>query len=188
VKARVAIVAVTLAVLAATIPGPAAAGPLGLSIGAYGGVNFSPIDNPDAGALLGAKVRLTPPLGFLAVEAYYSRISNEDAEDAWNHGDVDVVMNGDGFDLYGADVLLGSPGGPGPLRWFLVAGINVKELSDLDGEGTFRPGADVGTGVELAIPVTGLSVEARAALVWLDWSAPGDLEFLSVTAGLNYSF
>jgi len=177
-----------LAVLAAVIAGPAAAGPLGLSVGAYGGVNLAPIDDPEAGALLGAKVRLTPPLGFLAFEASYTRVSHEDAEDVWSHGDVDVVLNGDGFDLYAVDVLLGSPGGPGPLRWFLVAGVNVKELSDLEGGEDLRPGADVGTGLEIAMPPTGLSLEARGALVWLDWSEPEDLEFLSLTAGLNYSF
>jgi hypothetical protein len=185
---RRGIAAAAVAILAAVFAGPAAAGPLGLSLGVYGGANLAPIDNPDAGALIGAKVRLTPPLGFLAVEASYSRISHEDAEDAWTHGDVDVVLHGDGFDLYAADVLLGSPGGPGPVRWFLVAGVNVKELSDLGGEGRLQPGADVGTGIELALPATGLSVEARAALVWLDWSKPDGLDLLSVTAGLNYSF
>lgn len=185
---RLGVEAGVLAVLlVAAVALPAAAGPLGLSIGAYGGVNLAPVDDPEAGALLGAKVRLTPPLGFLAVEAYYSRISREDAEEVWNQGDVDVVLNGDGFDLYGADVLLGNPGGPGPFRWFLVAGLNVKELSDL-GDERLTPGADLGTAIELAMPVTGLSLEARAALVWLDWSEPEDLEFLSLTAGLNYTF
>jgi hypothetical protein len=177
-----------LVVLAATVAGPAAAGPLGLSIGAYGGANLALIDNPDAGALLGAKLRLTPPGGVLAVEAYYSRVSREDAEDVWDQGDVDVALNGDGFDLYGADVLLGSPGGPGPLRWFLLAGINVKELSDLGGAEDLRPGAEAGAGLEFAVPATGLSLEVRGALVWLDWSEPDDLEFLSVTAGINCTF
>lgn len=177
-----------VAVLTAVFAGPAAAGLLGLSVGVYGGANLAPIDDPDAGTLIGAKVRLTPPLGFLAVEAGYSRISREDAEDVWNRGDVDVVLNGDGFDLYSADVLLGSPGGPGPVRWFLVAGVNVKELSDLNDEGALQPGADVGTGIEFALPATGFSVETRAALVWLDWSNPDGLKFLSVTAGLDYSF
>lgn len=185
---RLGVAAAALAVLMATIPGPAVAGPLGLTVGAYGGVNLAPLDDPDACALIGAKIRLTPPGGVIAVEAYYSRISRANAEDVWNQGDVDVVLNGDGFDLYGADLLLGNPGGPGPLRWFLVAGVNVKELSDLNADGDLRPGAEVGAGIELAMPATGLSVEARAALVWLDWSEPEDLEFLTLTAGLNYSF
>lgn len=185
---RTCFAAVQVALLAALAAAPAAAGPLGLSVGAYGGVNLAPVDDPETDALVGAKVRLTPPGGFLAFEVSCTRVSRADAEDAWDEGDVDVVLHGDGFDLYGADLLLGNPGGQGPMRFFLVGGVNAKELSELDAEGELRMGAQAGAGLEFGAPMTGLSVELRGAVVWLDWTEPGDLEFVSVTAGLNYSF
>lgn len=180
-----AAMAVLFAALAAA---PAGAGPLGLSVGAYGGVNLAPVDDPETDAIVGAKVRLTPAGGLLAVEVHYTRVSRADAEQVWEEGDLDVVLRGDGFDLYGADLLLGNPGGPGPMHFFLVGGVNVKELSELDGDGELRMGAQAGVGLEFGAPMTGLSLEVRGAVVWLDWTEPGDLEFVSVTAGLNYSF
>jgi hypothetical protein len=146
------------------------------------------VDDPETDALVGAKVRLTPAGGLLALEVFYARVSRADAGEVWNEGDLGVVLDGDGFDLYGADVLLGNPGGPGPMHFFLAGGVNVKELSELEADGELRMGAQAGAGLEFGAPMTGLSAEVRGAVVWLDWSEPGDLEFISVTAGLNYSF
>jgi len=185
---RTCIGAALTVLVAALAAAPAAAGPLGLSVGGYGGVNLAPPDDPETDTLVGAKVRLTPAGGFLAVEVSYTRVSRADAEDVWDEGDLGVVLHGDGFDLYGADLLLGNPGGPGPMHFFLVGGVNVKELSELDGDGELRMGAQAGAGLEFGAPMTGLSLELRGAVVWLDWTEPGDLEFASATAGLNYSF
>jgi len=182
-----------LAVAALLVPATAAAGPIGLAIGAYGGVNLAPIDDfgfgdAESSALAGAKLRVIPPGGFFAVEAHYTRVTREDAQEVWDQGDLDVVLHGDGFDLYSADLLFGNPGGPGPMRMFVVAGVNVKELSELEGDAEFKPGAEVGAGLELSAPGSGISVEVRGTLVWLEWTELGDPEFLSLTAGLNYLF
>lgn len=185
-RTRVSLFGLVAAVVAVACP--ASAGLVGLSVGAYGGTSVSSLGDPDGGAVLGAKVRATLPGGFLAVEASYTRVSSEDAQSFWSDVSAETVLDGDGTELYSADVLLGGPGAPSPFRWFLVAGLNARDLSDLGGEGGVEPGGQAGIGIEIGAPVTGLSLELRGMLRWLDWSKPGDDGYATATCGLNYAF
>ncbi len=183
-----ALAILVVGVLLTAMAAPAAAGIVGLGVGVYGGVNFPLEGGGDAGSVIGAKIRVLPPIPMVGVEAYYSRIGQEDADDVWGDGGVSIDFDGEGFDVFGADLLIGSVRGVAGFKWYGIAGVNFVEFSDGDSGSEFRMGGELGLGVELAPPVIGLSVEARATAMILGWGDTPDPKMSTVTVGLNYYF
>lgn len=178
--------AVLLILLAAA---PAArAGILGLGIGVYGGVNAPLLDEDvSAGSVIGAKLRVAPPLPMIGFEAYYARIGQESAEDVWQQGDVELAFNGDGFNVFGADLLIGNVRNPTGLKMYGIAGVNLVDVS-ADGSDEMKIGGELGAGIEFEPPILGLGVEVRAMMMIMAWEAGTDWRVGTLTAGLNYYF
>lgn len=165
----------------------ASAGPVELGIGVYGGINYPVLeDGASGGAAYGAKLRVLTPLPMLAGEVYYTRMGQTDIEDIWED-DVSLALDGDGFNVYGADVLFGNLRGMPGLRFYSIAGVNFVNFED-DGSDELKIGGEVGAGIEFAPPVIGLSVELRGVLMVLAWSEGADKKLATVTAGVNYYF
>lgn len=166
---------------------PAAAGPVDLGIGVYGGINYPVLeDGASGGAAYGAKLRVLTPLPMLAGEVYYTRMGQTDIEDIWED-DISVALEGDGFNVYGADVLFGNLRGAPGLKLFSVAGVNFVNFEG-DGSDELKMGGEIGAGIEFAPPIVGLSVEVRGMLMVLAWSEGADKKLATVTAGVNYYF
>jgi hypothetical protein len=176
-----------LLILLAVSP-TARAGILGLGIGVYGGVNAPLLDeDTSAGSVIGVKLRVAPPIPMIGFEAYYERIGQESAEDVWKQGDVGLAFNGDGFNVFGADVLIGSVRNPAGLKMYGIAGVNLVDVSE-DGSEEMKLGGELGAGIEFEPPILGLGVEVRAMVMVMAWEAGPDWRVGTLTAGLNYYF
>ena len=62
----------------------AGAGIFEVAVGVYGGASFPMEGDAGAGTVLGAKLRVLPPIPMVGAEAYYQRVGQEDADDVWN--------------------------------------------------------------------------------------------------------
>jgi hypothetical protein len=183
----VAIVAALLALPAV----PAGAAPFELAVGVYGGGNIPLEADADAGTVLGAKVRVLTPIPMIGIEAWYSHFGYEDPGDVAESGDLSLALDGDGFDLYGADVLIGGVRGVPGFKWYGIVGVSApefEEIIDQATESSRKIGGQVGIGLEIVPPVLSLGIEGRAALMFLDLSGDADDKMAILTIGANYYF
>jgi hypothetical protein len=178
---------VALVVLAA-LAGPARAGLIEFAIGVHGGIRM-PIDEDGAnGTVIGAKLRVLTPLPMIGVEGYYNRIGYEDPGVAWAQGDLGLALEGDTFDVFGADVLIGGVRGIPGFKWYGIVGVNFTEFEDWESNKELRTGGEIGVGLELVPPMLGFGFEARGTLVALNWGGDPDPKYATVTVGVNYYF
>ena len=164
----------------------AAGGLVDVAVGGYGGINvpFDPDGSP--GSVIGAKLRILPAIPLVGAEVYWSRIGVGDRENAWGDGGVSIDFDGDGFSVFGADVLVDGVGGLPGFRWYGIAGVNFVDFAG-DGGG-FEMGGGLGVGVEFVPPVVGFSVEVRGTLMMLGWAQETSPKLGAVTVGMNYRF
>lgn len=174
-------------VVAAALCPAASGGVVDVAVGVYGGANFPVEGDAGAGTVLGVKLRVLPPIPMVGAEAYYQRVGQDDAEDVWNEGDVSIDFDGDGFDVFGADLLIGGVRGLPGFKWYGIAGVNFVEFSD-DGSGEYRMGGELGVGLEIVPPAIGLSVEGRAMVAFLGLGEEPDPKMATITVGVNYYF
>lgn len=168
--------------------GPAHAGLIDLAIGVHGGIHM-PIDaDGPTGTVLGVKLRVLPPIPMIGVEGYYNRIGQEDAEEMWAQGDVTLSLDGDSFDVFGVDVLIGGVRGIPGFKWYGIVGVNFTEFADWESEEGYRTGGEIGVGLEIVPPAIGFGFEARGTLVALSWGDEPEPKFATVTVGVNYYF
>jgi hypothetical protein len=165
----------------------ASGGIVDVAVGVYGGAYFPTEGDASAGTVLGAKLRVLPPIPMLGVDAYYQRIVQKDAVDVWNEGDVGVGLEGEGLDVFGADLLIGGVRGMPGFKWYGIAGVNFVEFSDA-GSKEYRMGGQAGIGLEVVPPFIGLSVEGRATVVVLGLGQDPDPKMATVSVGVNYYF
>ena len=177
------------AVLLSIVPAErAGAGLVDLAVGVYGGIH-APIDEDGpTGTVLGVKLRVLPPIPMIGVEGYYSRIGQEDAEEMWAQGDVGINLDGDSFDIYGVDVLIGGVRGVPGFKWYGIVGVNFTEFAEGESGEGYRTGGEIGVGLELVPPAIGLGIEARGTLVALSWGGDPEPKFATITVGINYYF
>ncbi len=186
---RSAIQIVTTAlVLLAFVATPALAGLVEFSVGAYGGMNL-PLDaDASAGTVIGAKVRVVPPIPMVGFEAWYAHFGSEDPGDL-DEGDLSLALDAEGFDLWGVDALIGSVRGVAGFKWYGIVGVNSAEFEEFGGSETTRKlGGELGLGLEVAPPFLGLGIEGRGMLLFPDLSGDFDDTLLTVTVGVNYHF
>ena len=169
--------------LAATASG----GIVDVAVGVYGGAYIPMEGDGTTGTVLGAKLRVLAPIPMIGVDAYYQRIMQKEAADVWNEGDVSVSLDGDGLDVFGADLLIGGVRGVPGFKWYGIAGVNFVEFSE-GGSAEYRMGGQVGVGLEVVPPIIGLSVEGRAAIVVLGLGDDPDPKMATVSVGVNYYF
>ena len=175
-------------VILAVHAGPAAAGLVDLAIGVHGGIHV-PIDaDGQTGTVLGVKLRVLPPIPMIGVEGYYNRIGQEDAEEMWAQGDVNLSLDGDSFNVFGVNALIGGVRGIPGFRWYGIVGLNFTEFAEWESGEGYRTGGEIGVGLEVLPPVIGLGFEARGTLVALSWGAEPEPKFATVTIGVNYYF
>lgn len=186
-RAILCVMAGALLTLAA-VPGPAAAGIVDFAVGAHGGIHV-PIDKGGSvGTVLGVKLRMLPPIPLVAVEASYGRVGQEDAEKMWGGGDVTLDLDGDAFDVFGVDLLIGGVGGGAGFKWYGIVGANFVEFSDGDSSEGYRTGGQAGVALAIVPPKLDLSVEARATVALFGWGADPDPALAMVTVGVYYFF
>ena len=173
--------------LVAGLAATATAGIVDIAVGVYGGAYIPTEGDGSAGTVLGAKLRVLPPIPMLGVDAYYQRIVQKEAADVWNEGDVSVSLDDDGLDVFGADLLIGGVRGIPGFKWYGIAGVNFVEFSE-GGSAEYRMGGQVGVGLEVVPPIIGLSVEGRAAIVVLGLGDDPDPKMATVSVGVNYYF
>lgn len=173
--------------LVASLAATATAGIVDIAVGVYGGAYIPAEGDGSAGTVLGAKLRVLPPIPMLGVDAYYQRIVQKEAADVWNEGDVSVSLDDDGLDVFGADLLIGGVRGIPGFKWYGIAGVNFVEFSE-GGSAEYRMGGQVGVGLEVVPPIIGLSVEGRAAIVVLGLGDDPDPKMATVSVGVNYYF
>ena len=86
--------------LLAFIAAPAAAGLFEFAVGVYGGANLPFERDTSAETVIGAKVRVVPPIPFVGFEAWYAHFGYEDpVEVVTQGGDLSPVLDGDGFKI-----------------------------------------------------------------------------------------
>lgn len=172
----------------------ASAGLVDLAIGAYGGMDIPLETDASAGTVVGAKLRVLTPLPLIGVEAWYSRFGYEDPGDVAESGDLSLALDGDGFDLYGADLLIGSVRGVPGFKWYGIVGVSAPEFEELldeatdDTESKRKLGGQLGLGLEITPPALSLGIEGRASVMFLDLSGDVDEKLAIFTVGLNYYF
>lgn len=187
---RTSLIFATCAVALAALAAPATAGLFDVGVGVYGGVNYPIFDEdvPDVsgGVTYGAKLRVLTPLPVLAGEVYYTRIGQTDIEDIWKD-DVSLKLDGDGFNVFGADILFGGLRGIPGVKFYGMAGVNFVNFED-DGSEEMKMGGEIGAGLEFSPPILDIGVEVRATLMVLAWQEGADKKLATVTAGINYYF
>jgi len=176
------------AVLLVLIATPALAGLVEIAVGAYGGMNL-PLDvDASAGTVIGAKVRVVPPIPMVGFELWYAHFGSEDPGNL-DDGDLSLALDAEGFDLWGIDALIGSVRGVAGFKWYGVVGVNAAEFKEFDeNETTRKLGGELGLGLEVTPPFLGLGVEGRGMLLFPDLSGDFDDTLLTVTVGVNYHF
>ena len=180
---------VTALVLLVFIACPAMAGLVDFAIGAYGGMNLPLQDDASAGTVLGAKVRVLPPIPMVGFEAWYAHFTYEDPGDVLAQGDLSLALDGEGFNLWGVDALIGGVGGAPGFKWYGVVGVNAAEFEEFGKDETTRKlGGQLGLGLEISPPIVGLGIEARGTVLFPDLSGDFDESLFVATVGLNYYF
>jgi hypothetical protein len=177
----------TLVVLAFAAT-PALAEFVEFALGAYGGVNVPLSSDAGVGSVIGAKVRVVPPIPMIGFEAWYAHFGSEDPGDL-DEGDLSLALDAEGFNMWGADVLIGSVRGIAGFKWYGVVGVNAAELKELGGsETTHKFGGELGFGLEITPPFLGVGVEGRGMLLFPDLSGDFSERLLTLTVGVNYHF
>jgi hypothetical protein len=182
--------AVAVAVLL-LIASQAGAALVDFAIGAYGGAHVPLENDSSAGTVIGAKVRVLPPIPIVGFEAWYSHFTFQDPGSVMDSGDLSLALNGDGYDLYGVDVLIGGVRGVPGFKWYGTVGISAPEFEKVVDEvkdSTRKLGGQVGLGLEIVPPAIGLGIEARATLMFLDLSGEVNDKMAIFTLGANYYF
>lgn len=176
--------------VALTLPtAPAAAGLVGFAVGAYGGMNLPLEDDAESGTVIGAKLRILPPIPLVGFEAWYAQFGYEDPGTVFAEGDVSLALEGDSFKLWGIDALIGSVRGTPGFKWYGIVGVNSAEFEEFGKDEKERKlGGEIGFGVEITPPVLGLGIEGRSTLMFPDISGDFDEKLLTVTVGANYYF
>jgi hypothetical protein len=170
------------ALVAALAPAWAHAGTITVGIGAFAGTSIPVVqDDVKSGALYGVRVPVNL-IKLVTVEPYFARTALGDAKAA-----VDgFTYTRSGFDVtaFGANALLGSPGGPG-FHFYPYVGIGSHKLTRTGSEDLTEVGYNFGIGLGLS-PVPGLSVQARGEL---NMVVTGDTsrKFGNATLGLSYN-
>jgi len=177
-----------LLVVLAAHAGPAEAGLIELAVGVHGGIDM-PIDaDGPNGTVLGVKLRVLTPLPMIGVEGYYNRIGQGDAEEVWAQGDLGLALDGDSFDVFGVDALIGGVRGIPGFKWYGIVGVNFTQFADWESNEEYRTGGEIGVGLEVVPPMFGFGFEARGTLVALNWGGDPEPKFATVTVGVNYYF
>jgi hypothetical protein len=166
---------------------PARAGLIDLAVGVYGGVNAPAEAGSSAGSIVGAKVRLLPPVPMVGAEAYYARFGTDNAASVWKGDGVRLDFDGEGFDVWGADLLIGGVRGLPGFKWYGIAGVNFVKFSK-DGGSERRPGGELGLGLEIVPPALGLSLEGRGTLMFVGLGDEPSPKIATLTVGVNYYF
>ncbi|TMQ58407.1 MAG: porin family protein [Candidatus Eisenbacteria bacterium] len=172
--------------------GAAQAGPVGVSIGVFGGLtipvlqdvstsSFSPGDAFGAtGSQFGIRVpvRAIPVITF---EPYYAKSSYKDRDETIGG----ITYTREGFDgkSFGLNAILGRPDGSG-FHFFPYIGLGKTKL-ERTGEEINKTGYNFGLGLGLS-PAAKISVQARGEFAMV---ATGDTsrKFTNATLGLTYS-
>lgn len=174
-------------VLVAVLSTPAAGGVVDVAVGVCGGAHYPMDSGGSAGTLLGAKLRVLPPLPMLGAEVYYQRFFSDEASDVWNDGDVSLDLEDGAFDVFGADVLIGSVKGVPGFKWYGIVGVNFVEFSQGDSSER-RMGGQAGLGLEVVPPIIGLAVEGRATVAVFGLGEEPDPKVATLSLGVNYYF
>jgi hypothetical protein len=180
-----------LVVMAVTlfIAVPAQSQLIGFAIGAYGGMNVPLESGADAGTILGAKLRMLPPIPLVGFEAWYAQFGHKDPGEVLAQGDLSLALEGDSFKLWGVDALIGSVRGVPGFKWYGIVGVNAAEFQEFGkDEKTRKLGGEVGLGLEITPPALHLGIEGRSTLMFPDISGDYDQNLLTVTVGVNYYF
>ena len=179
------------AVLLAFATTPALAGIVDFALGAYGGMSLPLEEGASVGTVIGAKVRVLPPIPFVGFEVWYAHFGSEDPGDL-DEGDLSLALDAEGFDLWGINALIGGVGGAPGFKWYGIAGVNaaeIKEFKEAGEDGTERKlGGELGLGLEIVPPVVGIGIEARSTVMFPDLSGDFGGTLLTVTVGVNYYF
>jgi len=187
-KRNAATVAAAL-LLAATMCVTASAGIVDFAVGAYGGMNLPIEDDASAGTVLGAKVRVLPPVPIVGFEAWYAHFGYDDPEEVYAAGDWSLAFDGDGFNLFGLDVLVGGVRGVPGFKWYGILGVTAAEFEEFGKDGSERKlGGELGVGLEIVPPALGLGIEGRGTMMFMDLTGDSDEKLLTATLGLNYYF
>lgn len=184
-----ALALICAAALSAALVTPAVAGIVDFAIGAYGGMTFPTEEGIDSGTVLGAKLRVLPPIPMVGFEAWYAHFTYEDVGPDLDDGDFYLALEGDGFDLFGVDVLVGSVRGVPGFKWYGIAGVTAVEFEEFGKDESERKlGGELGLGVEILPPALGVGIEARGMMMFPDLSGDFGENLTTVTVGVNYYF
>jgi hypothetical protein len=179
----------TALVALALLTAPAAADLVSFAIGAYGGMNLPLEDDSSSGTVIGAKLRVLPPIPLVGFEAWYAQFGYEDPGEVLAQGDLSLALEGDNFKLWGVDALIGSVRGVPGFKWYGIVGVNAAEFEEFGKDEKERKlGGEVGLGVEITPPALSLGIEGRSTLMFPDISGDFDEKLLTVTVGVNYYF
>ncbi len=175
--------------LSAGLVTPAVAGVVDFAIGVYGGMNIPTEEDASAGTVIGGKLRVLPPIPMVGFEAWYAHFGYEDPGTVYATGDVSLALEGDGFGLFGIDVLIGSVRGVSGFKWYGIAGITSAEFEEFGKDESERKlGGELGFGAEILPPALGLGIEGRGTVMFPDLSDDFDESLFAVTVGVNYYF
>jgi len=181
-----------LALLASAMAsGAAQAGPVGVSVGVFGGlsvpvlqdVSTSSFSPSDAFGPTGSQIGFRVPVHAIPVvtfEPYYAKSSYKDHTETIGG----ISYTRDGFDgkSYGLNAILGNPDGSG-FHFFPYFGIGKTKLTRT-GEEINKTGYNFGLGFGIS-PAQKISVQVRGEFAMV---ATGDTsrKFTNATAGLTY--
>jgi opacity protein-like surface antigen len=181
-----------LALLASAMAsGAAQAGPVGVSVGVFGGlsvpvlqdVSTSSFSPSDAFGPTGSQIGIRVPVHAIPVvtfEPYYAKSSYKDRTDTIGG----ISYTRDGFDgkSYGLNAILGNPDGSG-FHFFPYFGIGKTKLTRT-GEEISKASYNFGLGFGIS-PAQKISVQIRGEFAMV---ATGDTsrKFTNATAGLTY--
>jgi hypothetical protein len=174
------IVLATLCALAC-LSGNAMAGPIGIGVG--GGLNL-PIAQDDAGSgfLYGARLRIALA-SFVAVEPSLSYFRQGDAE-VDLHGQS-VVLDGGQSTALGVNLVLGSVGPPGGMKFYGIIGLASHAMKQDGTDDESRLAVSLGPALEAKVGRNlALSLEARLHMISLDGG--GARKNVGLSSGLVY--
>ncbi len=179
----------TALVLLAFVATPALAGPVEFAVGAYGGMNLSLEHDASAGTVIGAKVRVVPPIPMVGFEAWYAHFGYENPGEMVAQDELSLALDGEGFNMWGIDALIGTVRGVAGFKWYGIVGVNSAEFDEFGKNETKRKlGGELGFGLEITPPALSLGIEGRGTVIFPDLSGDFTEKLLTVTVGLNYHF
>ena len=171
--------------------GPAQAGPVGVSVGVFGGLSvpvlqdvstssFSPSDAfGETGSQYGIRVPVHA-IPVVTLEPYYAKSKYKDRDETIGG----ITYTREGFDgtSYGLNAILGHPDGSG-FKFFPYVGIGKTKL-ERTGQEINKTGYNFGLGLGMS-PARRISVQVRGELAMV---ATGDTsrKFTNATLGLTY--